>query len=135
MLLTEPVRQDERALFGKVSIVKDEQELGTILTQALQTVWHTAGEVPQVTLLQVVDEVAALVVEGSDAHLAVKHVRPLGLLVPVELANDAFAQTHVDAGKLARSGQFTDRRLAGPATFLVGGKHHKVSKGIRSLGK
>jgi hypothetical protein len=52
-------------------------------------VGHTAGEVPQVTLLEVVDEVAALVVERRDAHLAVENVRPLGLLVPVELADGA----------------------------------------------
>lgn len=79
---------------------------------------HTAGEVPQVALLQIVDEVAALVVKRRNAHLSVEHVRPLGLLVPMQFANDALAQAHVDASQLARGGQLTDCGLAGPAAFL-----------------
>lgn len=121
-MLTEPVRQDESALLGEVAVVKDEQELGAILAQTLQTMRHTAGEVPQVALLQVINEVAALIVQRRNAHLAVENIGPLGLLVPVQLADDALAQTHVDAGEFARGGQLADGGLAGPASFLVIGR-------------
>lgn len=57
---------------------------------------HAAGEVPQVALLEVLDEVAALVVERGDTDGAVEDVGPLSLLVPVQLADDALAQAHVD---------------------------------------
>lgn len=117
-MLTEPVRQDKGAFFREAAVVEDEQELGAILAQALQAVRHTAGEIPKVALLQVIHEVAALVVKRGDADPAVKDVRPLGLLVPVQLADDAFAQAHVDTGKLTRGGQLTDGGLAGPASFL-----------------
>lgn len=79
---------------------------------------HTTGEVPEVTLLQVIDEVAALVVESSDAHLAIKHVGPFGLLVPVKLTDDALVESHVDSGELDTGGELTDGRLSGPASFL-----------------
>lgn len=79
---------------------------------------HTTGEIPQVTLLEVVNEVAALVVDTSDADLPVEDIAPLGLLVPVELADDTLAEAHVDAGELAGGGQLADGRLAGPSSFL-----------------
>lgn len=82
---------------------------------------HAAGEVPQVALLEVLDEVAALVIESSDTYGAVEDVSPLGLLMPVQLADDALAQAHVDGGELARGGQLADGGLAGPSSFLVGG--------------
>lgn len=116
--LTEPVSQDESALLGEATIIKDKQELCAIGAQALQAVGHAAGKVPQVTLLEVLDEVAALVVEGSDTNRAIEDVGPLGLLVPVQLANDALAQAHVDGGQLAGGGQLADGGLAGPSSFL-----------------
>jgi len=111
-----------------VAVVKDEQELGAVLAQALQGVGDAAGEVPQVALLEVVDEVAALVVEGRDADLAVEDVGPLGLLVPVQLADDAAVEAHVDAGQLDAGGQLAHRRLAGPAAFLHGSQHLRCQK-------
>jgi hypothetical protein len=116
--LTKPVGQHKGRLLGKVTVVKDEQEFGAVLAQALQRVGDAAGEVPQVALLEVAKVGASLVVEGGDADLAVEDVGPLGLLVPVQLANDARVEAHVDRGQLAASAELTDRRLAGPAALL-----------------
>lgn len=115
---TKPVRQDKGRLLGKVAVIENDEELGSVLTETLQRVRHTTGEVPQVTLLEVVDEVAALVVESSDAHLTVQDVSPFGLLVPVKLTDDALVESHVDSGKLDTGGELTDGRLSGPASFL-----------------
>lgn len=96
--LTEPVSQDESALLREATIVEYKQELCAIGAQALQAVGYAAREVPQVTLLEVLHEVAALVVERGDTHRAVKDISPLCLLVPMQLADDALAQAHVDRG-------------------------------------
>ena len=44
------------------------------------------------------------------------HVRPLGFLVPVHLADPARLQAHVDAGELGRDRQLAHRHLARPAS-------------------
>ena len=76
------------------------------------------GEVPEIALLQVVDEAAALGVESCDADLAFKDVGPLCFFVPVELADDTCFQAHVHTGKLLARAKLTDSGLTRPATFL-----------------
>lgn len=115
---TKPVGQNKGRLLREVAVIKDEEELGSVLTETLQRVRDTAREVPQVTLLQVVDEVAALVVESSDSDLAVKDVGPLSLLVPVKLTNDTLVESHVDTSELNAGGKLTDGCLSGPSSFL-----------------
>ena len=80
---------------------------------------HAAGEVPQVALLEVVDEVAALVIDPRDADLAGQDVGPLGFFVPVELADGARVESHVDARQLDTGGQFADGGLTSPSPFLL----------------
>lgn len=125
---TKPVGQDKGRLLGKVAVIEDDEELGSVLTETLQRVRHTAGEVPQVTLLQIIDEVAALVVESSDAHLTIKHVSPFGLLMPVKLTDDALVESHVDSGKLDTGGELADGCLSGPASFLQFRCQHGVNQ-------
>lgn len=73
-------------------------------------------------LLEVVNKVAALVVESRNADLAVQDVRPFSLLVPVKLSDDALPKTHVHAGELDTGGQLADSRLSGPTAFLSFGR-------------
>lgn len=66
----DPLVQEESRIFGEVATVKHQQELGSILAQALEGVWVTRWEVPQVSLLQVVDEGTAVSVQRRNANLA-----------------------------------------------------------------
>lgn len=61
---------------------------------------NAAGEVPEIALLQVVHEVAALVVDGSHTDFSVQDVSPFGLLVPMELSYDPFVEPHVYGSQL-----------------------------------
>ncbi len=79
---------------------------------------HAAGEVPQIALLEIVDEVPAFVVDRSHADLAIQHVCPLGLLVPMQLADDPLVQAHIHTRQLDAGAQLADGRLSGPSTFL-----------------
>ncbi|KAH8718521.1 hypothetical protein HC256_003156 [Beauveria bassiana] len=92
--------RDKSRLFGKAAIVKDEQKLGAILAQALERMGDAAGKVPEVALVEVVDKVAAFVVERGDADASLEHIGPFSLLVPVKLTDDARVESHVDASQL-----------------------------------
>jgi hypothetical protein len=51
-----PLVQKECRILGTVATVKDQQELGSVLAQALEGVRVARWEIPQIALLQVVDE-------------------------------------------------------------------------------
>jgi hypothetical protein len=97
------VADEERLVLGEVPVVEDEQELAPFL-ESLDGVRNAGREVPQVALADVGDEVATLLVDGRQARAAGEHERPLGLLVPVQLADSARLQAHVHAGELGRDG-------------------------------
>jgi hypothetical protein len=66
----DPLVQEESGILGEVATVEDQQELGAIFTQALEGVWVTGREIPQIALLQVVDERTTFGVECCYANLA-----------------------------------------------------------------
>lgn len=47
-----------------------------------------ASNKPEIALLDVIDKVASLVVNGGDTAAAIKDVCPFSFLVPVKLTND-----------------------------------------------
>jgi hypothetical protein len=65
-----PLVQQECRILGEVATVKHQQELGSILAQTLEGVWVARREIPQITLLQVINEGTAISVERRDADLA-----------------------------------------------------------------
>lgn len=113
-----PIGQDEGGLLRKATVIKNEKKFGTVLTETLERMRYAAGEVPEIALLEVVDEVAAFVVKSSNANLSFKDVCPLGLLVPVKLTNNSLVKSHVDAGQLNASGQLANGSLSSPAALL-----------------
>src|SRR6266480_1411722 len=83
----EPVGDQERVFFVKVAIVKDQKEFAAVWIETLDRVWNPRREKPEIADADIVDEVAPLRVDGGNAGGAVKHVRPLGGLVPMHLAH------------------------------------------------
>src|SRR3978361_515713 len=75
-------------------------------------------EVPQVSLADVVRERSARLIDRRDAGLALQHIRPLGFLVPMKLADRPRLETHVYTPHGPGDGPFADRRPAGPTSFL-----------------
>ncbi len=110
----EQVGEQEGLVLREGAVVEDQQEL-TAVFEPLEGVGNHRREVPQVTLAHVVDEGASLLVDGGDAAAAGEHVRPLGLLVPVQLADAPGLQAHVDPGELGGDRQLAHRHLARPA--------------------
>lgn len=101
-----------------MTIVEDEQELGAVGSKTLKGVRMAAWEVPQVTLLEVIDEVAAFLVKSCNPDFAFKDICPFSLDVPVKFSDHAFIKTHVHASKLNACWELSDGGLTCPATFL-----------------
>jgi hypothetical protein len=108
----EPVGDQEGLVLREVAVVEHKEELAALL-QSLNRVRDACGEAPEVALADV-DEVAALRIDGRDASPPRDHVGPLGLFVPVHLADAARFQPHVHAGQRGGDGQLASCHLAGP---------------------
>jgi hypothetical protein len=57
-------------ILGKVAAVEDQQEFGSVLAQALEGVRVAGWEIPEIALLQVIDEGTTVSVERGNANLA-----------------------------------------------------------------
>lgn len=66
----DPLVQEESRVFREITTVEDQQELGSVLAQALKGVRVAGWEVPKIAFLQVVNERATLGIECRNADLA-----------------------------------------------------------------
>jgi hypothetical protein len=66
----DPLVQEESRILGKVAAVEDQQEFGSVLAQALEGVRVAGWEIPEIALLQVIDEGTTVSVERGNANLA-----------------------------------------------------------------
>jgi hypothetical protein len=107
--MLEPVAEQKRAVLVEVAIVEDEEEFASVRTKPLDRMGNAAGKIPEIADADVVDKVAALLIDRRYAGRSVKHVGPFRLFVPVKLADTAGVEPHVHPGdrfrnaKLARS--------------------------------
>ena len=102
----------------KRALVEDEEELAAVVAGALDGVRGAGGEEPKVAGGDVVDEGGAVGQEERDACVAGEHEGPLVGEVPVELAESAAGEAHVDAGDFFREGELALGDLVGPAAAL-----------------
>jgi hypothetical protein len=71
-----------------------------------------AREVPHVARTELDDLALILRVDGGDAAASFDHIGPFGGVgVPMQLAQAARLERHVDAGELLRHGELRDGRL------------------------
>lgn len=98
IVVGEQIGDRQGAVFRKLSVRKCQQEFAAFVWQALDRMRDTGGKVPEVTGRHVGNEIVAIMVDCCDAGLACQHERPFGLLVPVQLADAAWRQAHVDPG-------------------------------------
>jgi hypothetical protein len=118
----EPVTDEKRAVLIEAAAIEHQQKFAAIGTETLDAMRHAGWEIPEIADSHVIDEIAALRIDRGDPRSAVQHVGPLGFLVPVQLADAAGVQAHVDAGNGFGNAQFT---LGSPAARLrLGGVRH-----------
>ena len=76
---------------------KADHELAAVRAKSLQGMRHACRKIPEVALFDVGDVGPACGIEHRDATAAVGHDRPFRRLVPMQLADTAGGQPHVDA--------------------------------------
>src|ERR1035438_9597455 len=91
--------------------------------------WDSGGKVPEITFRDVGDKALAIQINRRYACVSVKHQRPLGSRMPMQLSYAACGQSHIDAGNRLGNCQLPDRDLARPSALL----HTLVSKAERIL--
>ena len=111
----EPVAEEEGIVLVELAVVEHQQELGAIRAETLDRVGNTRGEIPEVADADIVDEVSPLRIDRGDSRRPIKHIGPLGGLVPMQLAHAAGIQTHVHAGDVLGDAKLAHRDLPGPA--------------------
>jgi hypothetical protein len=91
-----------------------------------------AREVPDIARAEVDDLALAQRIDGGDSAIALEHIGPFGIGVPVQLAQGARLERHVNAGELLRYREAGDIRLLGGAPVeLLGllGAKRKAERG------
>jgi hypothetical protein len=114
----EPVADQEGIIFVEVAIVEHQQELAAVGIESLDGVRDPRWEIPEVADAHVVGEIPSFRVDSGDPGGTIKHVRPLGGLVPMQLAHPAGIEPHVHAGDVLGDAELAFSDLAGPATRL-----------------
>src|SRR3954451_777174 len=88
-----------------------------------------AREKPKIVFLYISDETFSVRVNGGDSRRTVKHDRPLGGGVPMQLPDPAGSQSHVYTGQRPGNGQLANCHLARPSALI----NAFVRKGERIL--
>src|ERR1700683_4892158 len=78
----------------------------------------TRREIPEVSSLNIVNKHLAVGLHDADAGLAGEHNSPLIGGMPVQFAERARGEPHVDAGEILRRRKLALRYLVGPAAAL-----------------
>ena len=113
-----PVAEQHGFVFRKVAVVEHQQKLAAIWIQPLNGMRNARGKVPEIAFRHVADKAFAVGIESRNARVAVEHKGPLRSGVPVQLADAACGQPHVDAGNRFRNRELPHRDLARPSALL-----------------
>jgi hypothetical protein len=110
--VADPVGNAERAEFGEVSIVEDENEMTGLFAEALQHVTVSAGEVPDVARVEIVRLGIALRINHGGPNATFHHESPLRrCCVPVKFPHRPGFEPHRDSRNAFGNRQLGDRRL------------------------
>src|SRR5260370_13707385 len=95
--VTNPVGDAERAKFGKISVIKDKNEMAGPRAQTLQHMAMPAGEIPHVAWIEIVGLGHTLRINDGGTNATLGDVPPLGRRrMPVKLAHRARFEPHGD---------------------------------------
>jgi hypothetical protein len=107
------LRDKESSILVKVTLVKDKQELSTVL-ECLDRVRNTGGEEPDISLAKVVSEGLRLVVDSCNTNTALQNQGPFTGSVPVKLTVSVRLELHIDTSHVLGVREHSSVLLTGP---------------------
>ena len=101
----------EDVIFGERTFVKDTQELTAVVSQPLDGMEKTGGEVSQVTGFDIINRHLSIRLKHANACFASQHNRPFICRVPVQFAKGTRRKAHVHASNVPRRRNFPLRHF------------------------
>src|ERR1700733_3228017 len=95
--VSKPIGNEQRVEFVGMTVVKTDDEFAAVWPKALQGMRSAGRKIPEIAGFHVANKGSPLSIEDSHTAVAVRHDRPLGGLMPVQLADSAGSQSHIDA--------------------------------------
>ncbi|MNM98328.1 hypothetical protein D3C81_1108570 [compost metagenome] len=115
--MCEPIRNGKCIEVREMAVIKDEQKLAAIL-QTLYGMGNTRWKIPQITGTNVGNKVMSVLIDCCYSGMTEQHIRPLCLLMPMQLANTAGCQAHINARKRGCDRQLAHRDFPGPSSLI-----------------
>jgi hypothetical protein len=116
--VAEPVGDRKRAELREIAIVEHQHEGARAAPEPLDRMAVPAREEPHFARPEIDDLALVLRVDGGDPAAPFDHIGPFGgVRVPMQLAQAAWLERHVDAGELLRHGELCDGRLRSRAAI------------------
>ena len=84
-----PLREQERIVFRKHTLIEDQEELASVWPQALDRMRIAGREVPQIALAHVVDKDRPIRIQYCDGGTSIEHDGPLIGCMPMQFAKAA----------------------------------------------
>ena len=99
--MCDPLGDEECVVFREHAFIKNKQEFATVIRpQTLNGMRKPGWEVPEITFAHIVDEHRSIGIQNGDASIAIEHNGPFICGVPMQFAEAAAGDPHVDAGEI-----------------------------------
>ena len=122
--MSNPVGNTERAKLGEITVVKDQNEMGRFVAEALEHVGVTAWKVPEIAWFEVIRLRLTGRVNHCCANAAFENERPFRCSrVPVKFAHHTGFKLHRHAGDSFGDGKLFNGRFLSktvPQNFPLG---------------
>src|SRR5579872_612762 len=110
-----PISHQQSVELTRRAVIEADNKLATVRSETLEGMRVTGRKIPDITLLNVGNIWTACRINHGNPAVTVSHVRPFGCLMPMQLADAAGRQSHVDAGNGCGNREIRLGYLARPA--------------------
>src|SRR6185312_2659329 len=105
-------------MLREVTLIKYQQELGSVRFQSLDGMWNSGGEKPHIADAAVCHKALAIPISGSDTRIAIQHDCPFRRSVPMQLSYASCGESHENTSQIFRNWKFPNRYFVRPSAVI-----------------
>jgi hypothetical protein len=121
--MSKPIGHQQGVELARRAAIEADNKFTAVRSQTLQRMWVAGRKIPDIALLHVGNVGAPCRIDHGIPAVTISHVRPLGGLMPMQLADAAGCQSHIDAGDGCGNCEVCLGHLPGPAAVLDAALH------------